>query len=110
MNPGGLQAAIVSFAIRFRGVVLVLGLSLLIYGGYAVTHAKYEVFPEFAPPQVSIQTEAPGLTAEQVEILVTQPLENSLNGSPGLRTLRSASQRRTARSPPPRCRRRRRAA
>ena len=91
MSSGGLQAAIIGFAIRFRGVVLALGLVLLIYGAYAVAQAKYDVFPEFAPPQVAIQTEAPGLTAEQVEILVTQPLENSLNGSPGLRTIRSTS-------------------
>jgi Cu/Ag efflux pump CusA len=91
MNTHGLQAAIVAFSIRFRGVVIALGLVLLVYGIYAVTQAKYEVFPEFAPPQVYIQTESPGLTAEQVEILVTQPLENNLNGSPGLRTLRSTS-------------------
>ena len=87
----GLQATIISFAIRFRGVVIAIGSVLLIYGVYALTQAKYDVFPEFAPPQVSVQTEAPGLTAEQVEVLVTQPLENNLNGSPGLDTLRSTS-------------------
>jgi CzcA family heavy metal efflux pump len=91
VTQGGLQAAIISFAIRFRGIVLALGIVLLIYGAYSVIEAKYDVFPEFAPPQVAIQTEAPGLTGEQVEILVTQPLENSLNGSPGLRTMRSTS-------------------
>ena len=93
MSPpnSGLQAAIIAFAIRFRGVVLTLGAILLIYGAYTLTQAKYDVFPEFAPPEVSIQTEAPGLTAEQVEVLVTQPLENNLNGSPGLATLRSTS-------------------
>ena len=57
----------------------------------SVTRAKYDVFPEFAPPQVGIQTEAPGLTAEQVEVLVTQPIENALNGSPGVQSLRSSS-------------------
>ncbi|HEU4400552.1 MAG TPA: efflux RND transporter permease subunit, partial [Candidatus Polarisedimenticolia bacterium] len=49
------------------------------------------VFPEFAPPQVTIQTEAPGLSAAEVEALVTIPLEQALNGTPGLETLRSSS-------------------
>ncbi len=87
MMQGGLQAAIISFALRFRGIVLALGVVLLIYGAYAVVEAKYDVFPEFAPPQVAIQTEAAGLTAERVEMVVPQPLENSLNGLPGLRTI-----------------------
>lgn len=93
MTPAGkgLQAALISFAIQFRGIVVALAGVVLVYGIYALTQARYDVFPEFAPPQVSIQTEAPGLTAEQVEILVTQPLENNLNGSPGLLTLRSTS-------------------
>lgn len=91
MTGKGLQAALIWFSIRFRGVMIALGVLLLVYGLYTVTQAKYDVFPEFAPPQVSIQTEAPGLTAEQVEALVTQPLENSLNGSPGLSSLRSTS-------------------
>jgi CzcA family heavy metal efflux pump len=50
-----------------------------------------DVFPEFAPPQVSIQTEAIGLTPEQVEILVTRPIENAVNGAPGVEKLRSSS-------------------
>lgn len=88
---GGLQSAIVAFSIRFRGVVIALGVAVMIYGAYMVSRAQYDVFPEFAPPQVSVQTEAPGLAAEQVEILITQPLENILNGSPGLRSIRSTS-------------------
>ncbi len=87
----GPQAALIRFAIRFRGVVLALGCLLLGYGLYTLTQASYDVFPEFAPPQASIQTEAPGLAAEQVEVLITQPIENLLNGVPGLATLRSAS-------------------
>src|SRR5215469_12686807 len=88
---GGLQAAIVAFSIRFRGVVIALAVAVMIYGAYTVSRAQYDVFPEFAPPQVSVQTEAPGLAAEQAEILITQPLENILNGSPGLRSIRSTS-------------------
>jgi CzcA family heavy metal efflux pump len=87
----GPQAALIRLSIRFRGVVIALGALLLGYGLYALTQARYDVFPEFAPPEVIIQTEAPGLAAEQVEILVTQPIENVLNGVPGLATLRSGS-------------------
>ena len=87
----GPQAALIGFSIRFRGVVLALACVLLGYGIYTLLQAKYDVFPEFAPPQVAIQTEAPGLAPEQVEILVTQPLENVINGTPGLRTLQSGS-------------------
>ncbi len=83
--------AVVGFSLRFRGVVLSLAIAVLGYGLYALTQAKYDVFPEFAPPVVGIQTEAPGLSPEQVELLVTQPLENSINGVTGIATLRSNS-------------------
>ena len=89
--PSGPQAALVRFAIRFRGIVAALACVLVAYGVYALGRAKYDVFPEFAPPQVSIQTEAVGLTPEQVEILVTRPIENAISGVPGVRTLRSTS-------------------
>jgi CzcA family heavy metal efflux pump len=78
-------------AIRFRGIVAALACVLVAYGVYALGRAKYDVFPEFAPPQVSIQTEAVGLTPEQVEVLVTRPIENAISGVPGVRTLRSTS-------------------
>ena len=89
--PSGPQAALIRFAIRFRGIVAALACVLVAYGVYALGRAKYDVFPEFAPPQVSIQTEAVGLTPEQVEILVTRPIENAVSGLPGVRTLRSTS-------------------
>ncbi len=87
----GPQAALVSFAIRARGIVLALALSILGYGVLSLSDAKYGVFPEFAPPQVSIQTEAPGLSPEQVEVLVTQPIETSINGLAGVESMRSSS-------------------
>lgn len=90
-GAGGLQAAIIGFAVRFRGIIVALAILLLGYGAVSVSRAKYDVFPEFAPPQVGIQTEAPGLTAEQVEVLVTQPIENAINGVPGVKQLRSSS-------------------
>lgn len=87
----GPQAALVAFAVRFRGIVIALSIALLGYGLFAIGEAKYGVFPEFAPPQVTIQTEAPGLSPEQVEILVTQPIETSINGLAGVESLRSSS-------------------
>ena len=87
----GPQASIIAFALRFRGVVIALACVLLAYGIYALSRANYDVFPEFAPPQVGIQTEAAGLTPEQVEVLVTRPIENAINGAPGVQTLRSTS-------------------
>lgn len=82
---------IVGFAIRFRGVVIALAMLLAGYGLFALGHARLDVFPEFAPPQVQVQTEAPGLSPEQVEVLVTQPLENRLAGLTGIKTMRSKS-------------------
>ncbi|HSP34093.1 MAG TPA: efflux RND transporter permease subunit, partial [Thermoanaerobaculia bacterium] len=84
-------SAIVRFSLRFRGVVIALASLAIGYGIYVTANAKYDVFPEFATPQISIQTEAPGLSADQVEVLVTQRIENSINGSPGVETIRSES-------------------
>ena len=90
-QPAGLQAAVIAFSIRFRGVVIALGCLLLGYGVFSLLGAKYDVFPEFAPPQVSIQTESAGLTPEQVEMLVTTPIETQINGVPGIQKLISTS-------------------
>ena len=87
----GALAAVVRFSLQFRGVVIALACVFLVYGALTLARSKYDVFPEFAPPQVSIQTEAPGLAPEQVEVLVTQPIENAINGLPGLQALRSQS-------------------
>jgi CzcA family heavy metal efflux pump len=83
--------AIVQWSIHNRVVVVVLSVLLLGFGFYAVEHAKLDVFPEFVPPQVVVQTEAPGLSANEVEPLVTLPIEQALNGIPGLDVLRSQS-------------------
>ena len=82
---------LVAFSVRFRGVVLALALLMLGYGAYKLANASLDIFPEFAPKQVIIQTESQGLTAEQVEILVTQPRENGLGGLPDVEFVRSAS-------------------
>jgi CzcA family heavy metal efflux pump len=83
--------AIVSFSLRFRGIVIALACLAFAYGIYSAIHAKLGVFPEFAPPQVVIQTEAPGMVAEQVEPLVTQPIENVLLGMSDVASIRSQS-------------------
>ena len=82
---------IVAFSVRFRGVVVALAILLLAYGIYKLSNSSLDIFPEFAPKQVIIQTEAQGLTAEQVEVLVTQPLENGLGGLVGTESIRSQS-------------------
>ncbi|HEV8113563.1 MAG TPA: efflux RND transporter permease subunit [Planctomycetota bacterium] len=84
-------SALVRFSLRHRGVVVVLAAALLSFGAYVVAHAKLDVFPDFAPPEVTVQTEAPGLSAEQVELLVTRPVEAALNGAGRLDALRSQS-------------------
>src|SRR5262249_3991419 len=82
---------IVHFSLRFRGVVIVLAAVLVGYGLYVAAHTKLDVFPEFAPPQVVIQTEAPRMSPEEVEALVTRPIEININGAPELVSIRSQS-------------------
>src|SRR6476659_7803387 len=84
-------AFIVRQSIRYPGVVVALALTVVIYGFYVLTRAHLDVFPEFSPSQVVIQTEAPGLSAELVESQVSQPIENALSGASGLESLRSQS-------------------
>src|SRR3954447_12600393 len=83
--------SLVTFSLRFRGVVVALACLLLGYGFYVASNAKLDVFPNFVQPQVVIQTEAPGLAPEQVEILVTLPVETSVNGLGEMESLRSES-------------------
>ncbi len=83
--------AIVRWCIGNPRMVLVGALLLLGYGVLTVERARYDVFPEFVPAQATIQTEAPGLVAEQVEALVTRPLESAINGANGVAAVRSES-------------------
>ena len=83
--------AIVESSLRGRVLVLALGILLVVVGLRTLQHTAFDVFPEFAPPLVEIQTEAPGLSTEEVESLITVPLENALNGISWLRTIRSKS-------------------
>ena len=83
--------ALVHFSLTFRGIVVALACVLLGYGFYVAKNAKLDVFPEFVQPQVAIQTEAPGLSPEQVEVLVTRPVETMINGLGDMESLRSES-------------------
>src|SRR2546427_2799938 len=82
---------LVERSIRFRGVVVALACVAVGWGIYTAWHARFDVYPEFAPPQVVVQTEAPGLSPEDVEQLVTRPVENALNGAPNIESIRSQS-------------------
>src|SRR3954465_4283476 len=83
--------ALVHFSLKFRGVVIALACLLFGYGIYISSHAKLDVFPNFVQPQVVVQTECPGLAPEQVEVLVTVPVETAINGLGGMESLRSES-------------------
>jgi CzcA family heavy metal efflux pump len=82
---------LVETSLRRRGVVITLALALIIYGLFVTARAKLDVFPEFVQPQVAVQTEAPGLAPEQVEVLITRPVENAMNGAVNLESIRSES-------------------
>ena len=76
-------STLVRFSIRFYGIVIALALLVLLYGGYRFASAGLDIFPEFSPKRVIIQTEAPGLSAEQVEGLVTRQIESGISGLVG---------------------------
>jgi len=86
-----MMPAIVRFSVRFPGVIIGLAAAIVIYGIYSLTHSNLDVFPEFSPTQLVIQTESPGLSAELVESIVTQPIENSIAGTVGIDVMRSQS-------------------
>src|SRR5437899_584783 len=86
-----MMPAIVRFSIRFNGVIIGLASLAILYGIYSLTRSNLDVFPEFSPTQLVIQTESPGLSAELVEALVSQPIENSIAGTVGIDFMRSQS-------------------
>ncbi len=83
--------SLVAFCLELRWALLLLAITLLGAGYFTLRGAKLDAFPEFAPPLVEVQTEVPGLSTLEVEQLVTEPIENALNGTPKLKTLRSKS-------------------
>ena len=82
---------IVGSSLKFRFIVVVLAGAMMILGMVQLRHSPMDVFPEFAPPRVEIQTPCLGLSAEEVEGLVSVPIEQVLNGVEGLEVMRSKS-------------------
>jgi CzcA family heavy metal efflux pump len=83
--------SIVKWSIAQRWLVVLASIIISLWGIRVLTQMPLDVFPAFAPPQVEIQTEAPGLAPEEVESLVTRPIESAINGTPGVENVRSAS-------------------
>ncbi|MEZ5941806.1 MAG: efflux RND transporter permease subunit [Planctomycetaceae bacterium] len=82
---------LISTSLHFRVLVVAFAIGLIVYGVQTSKDVPLDVFPEFAPPIVEIQTEAPGVSTEEVESLITVPIENALNGIPFVDTIRSKS-------------------
>src|SRR2546429_10001141 len=84
-------ATIVRSSLAAPRIVTALSLLVALLGTGALLGARLDVFPDFAPPHVLVQTEAPGLDAAQVEALVTRPLEGLLAGAENVAAIRSTS-------------------
>jgi len=82
---------LVSSSLHLRVIVLALSILLIVFGVRTLEKTALDVFPEFAPPMVEIQTEAPGLSTEEVESMISMPIENALTGAPWIKTIRSKS-------------------
>ena len=82
---------ILKWSIIQRWIVVLGAVIITCLGVYNITQMPLDVLPDFAPPQVEIQTEAPGLAPEEIETLITLPIESAVNGTPGVETVRSAS-------------------
>ncbi len=78
-------------SLQFRVIVLMIALGLIVVGVRTMDSIPLDVFPEFAPPLVEIQTEAPGISTEDVESLISVPIENAVNGIPFVKAVRSKS-------------------
>ena len=82
---------LIHWSLNNRLLVVVGLVVFLVTSSYVTVHMPVDVFPEFAPPQVVVQTESPGLAPEDVESLITFPVESAVNGTPGVDKVRSAS-------------------
>jgi len=83
--------AIVSTSLRNRLMVLVAALLLTLYGGFTLGHLSVDVFPDLNRPTITLMTESPGMAPEEVERLVSFPIETAMNGMPGVERVRSTS-------------------
>src|SRR5206468_9254417 len=83
--------AIIRFSLRYRPLIVVCSLVCLVYGGYLATTLPIDVFPDLDRPRVVLLTECPGMATEEVEALVTHPIEIALLGASGVEDVRSES-------------------
>jgi cation efflux system protein involved in nickel and cobalt tolerance len=84
-------SSLIKWSIAQRWLVVLSAIVITIAIFRTIVQMPLDVFPTFAPPQVEIQTEAPGLAPEEVESLVTLPIESAINGAPGISAVRSSS-------------------
>ena len=85
------MGSIIRFSIRHPGVIIGLAFIIIAYGIHQIKQSPLNVFPEFSPTQVIIQTEAPGFSSNLVETLVSKPIEQAISGTIGIKQTRSQS-------------------
>ncbi|GMV05224.1 MAG: multidrug transporter AcrB [Gemmatimonadota bacterium] len=90
-RAGGLVDRVIAWSLQNRLVTLIAAVGLLVGGGYSALTIPVDVFPDLTAPTVTVLTEAHGMAAEEVERLVTFPVETTVNGSAGVRRVRSSS-------------------